>query len=53
MKYRLLRSILDFKIGYELEVIDSFGYLGYGDWGHKIPLFIIERNLDWFELVNP
>jgi hypothetical protein len=64
MRYKLLRDILEFKVGTIIYVTYAaipcdppwlsagFAQLGHPDWGWKIPLFIIKRNPEWFEEIE-
>lgn len=49
MKYQTLQDILKFPSGTIIVVEDDMGSLGVEAWGGwKIPLFILEKNKDWF-----
>lgn len=57
MKFKLLKDILEFKAGTIISISykaagDGFAHLGWQDYGWEIPLFIIERNPEWFERVK-
>ena len=51
-KFKLLKPILEWEPGYIIIVEDGIGWMGFGDYGWQIPLFILEDHLDWFEEIN-
>ena len=50
-KFKLLKSILDYPVGYIVHVYKDEGWLGLEpEW--KIPLKIIINHLEWFEKLD-
>lgn len=51
-KFRTKKDILDYPAGTEIEVMVDMGRLGTFWDGYDIPLFIFEKETDWFEEIT-
>jgi len=49
MKYRLRKPFFDYPVGYVAPVVGENIAIGVDEY--TIPLFIVDRNPDWFESV--
>ena len=50
--FKTKQDILEYLAGTEIEVMVDMGRLGTFWNGWDIPLFIMEKNIDWFEEIQ-
>ena len=50
MKYMLVKDLLDWKVGYIINVTGGMGQLGWADFGWLIPTFIMDAHPEYFKL---